>query len=138
MSSLFRVINIKTIGTEDSGQLSFVESLKDIPFDFKRLYYITKVGEGIRRGFHAHKQLKQLIYCPFGKINLSFTDGITKEEILLDDPSIGVLLEKPIWREMVWLEKDSVLCVLASDYYNESDYIRNYDKFLKYMKIGGK
>lgn len=131
--NLAKIIKIKTIGTENAGQLSFVESTSDIPFEIKRIYYITKVDEGVRRGFHAHKELKQLLFCPFGKINLLLDDGRKKEEILLDNPSIGILIEKPIWREMLWIEKNSVLCVLASDFFTESDYIRNYLDFLNYI-----
>lgn len=130
---LFKIVSIKTIGTEKSGQLSFIESSRNIPFEIKRIYYISKVHEGVRRGFHAHKKLKQLLFCPFGKINLVFDNGKEREEILLDNPSVGVLIENPLWREMVWIENNSILCVLASDYYDESDYIRNYDDFLKYI-----
>lgn len=127
------VVRIKTIGTTNLGQLSFFEAAKNVPFSFKRFYYISKVPEGGRRGFHAHKELKQLIFCPFGQISLVLDDGERREEVLLNDPSIGVIIEKPIWREMVWLKADSVLCVVASDYYSEDDYIRNYNDFLRFI-----
>jgi len=126
-----KVINVKTIGTEGAGQLSFFEGSHDVPFDIKRIYYISKVPEGIRRGFHAHKKLKQLLFCPYGKINLILDNGINREEILLDNPSIGVLIEKPMWREMLWIQKDSVLCVAASDFYDVEDYVRDYSEFKK-------
>ena len=129
-----KIITIKTIGTEGVGQLSFFEANRDFSFGIKRIYYISKVPEGKRRGFHAHKDLKQLLFCPFGKINLVLDDGLTRDEIVLDDPSIGVLIERPIWREMVWLEKNSVLCVAASDYYAVDDYIRSYDEFKKMIR----
>ena len=129
----FKLINIKTIGTENCGQLSFVESNKDLPFDIKRIYYITMVDEGVKRGFHAHKNLKQLIFCPHGIISLLLDNGTRKEEIMLDGPSFGVLIEKPLWREMTWIEKNSVLCVLASDFYDADDYIRDYQEFLSYV-----
>lgn len=124
-----KVIRIKTIPTIDAGELSFFEGTKDIDFDIKRMYYITKVPEGTRRGFHAHKELKQILFCPYGRIQLVLENKMGREEIELSDPSIGVVIDKPTWREMLWLQKDSVLCVGASDYYNPEDYIRSYEEF---------
>lgn len=132
-----KIVHIKTIPTVDAGELSFFEANKDIPFEVKRVYYISKVPEGVRRGFHAHKELKQLLFCPYGRIQLILENANDREEIELSDPSIGVLIEKPTWREMLWLQKDSVLCVVASDYYKVEDYIRDYDSFIEYAK-GGK
>lgn len=129
-----KVIHIKTIPTVNAGELSFFEANHDIDFDIKRIYYISKVPEGVRRGFHAHKELKQILFCPYGKIQLILENELGREEIELSDPSIGVLIDKPTWREMLWLQKDSVLCVAASDYYDESDYIREYEKFKKTIK----
>lgn len=129
-----KVIHIKTIPTVNSGELSFFESINDIPFDIKRIYYISKVPEGVRRGFHAHKELKQLLFCPYGRIQLILENKNGREEIELSDPSIGVVIEQFTWREMLWLQKDSVLCVAASDYYNVEDYVRDYDQFRKLLK----
>ncbi len=132
-----KVIHIETIPTIDAGELSFFEgdSQNDnrIPFDIKRIYYISKVPEGVRRGFHAHKELKQLLFCPYGKIQIILENKNGREEIELSDPSIGVLIEEPTWREMLWLKKDSVLCVAASEFYDVDDYIRNYDDFKNYI-----
>ena len=88
----------------------------------------------MRRGFHAHKKLKQLLFCPYGKIQLILENKDSREEIELSDPSIGVIIDKTIWREMLWLEKDSVLCVAASDFYDVNDYIRNYIEFKEFVK----
>ncbi|MBP1536045.1 MAG: GNAT family N-acetyltransferase [Ruminococcus sp.] len=129
-----KVINIKTIPTVGAGELSFFEGTHDVPFDIKRIYYISKVPEGIRRGFHAHKKLKQLLFCPYGKIQLILDNGKEREEITLSDPSVGVVIDRLIWREMLWLQKDSVLCVAASDFYEVEDYIRDYDEFLRLAK----
>jgi len=129
-----KVLSIKTIPTVNAGELSFFEERKDFSFSIKRIYYISKVPEGTRRGFHAHKELSQLLFCPYGKIQLVLDNGIEKEEIILNDPSIGILIDRPVWREMWWLEKNSVLCVAASDYYNTEDYIRNYEEFISYVK----
>lgn len=124
-----KIIHIKTIPTVDAGELSFFENSRDIPFDIKRIYYISKVPEGVRRGFHAHKKLKQLIFCPYGRIQLILENSKGREEIELSDPSVGVVVESPTWREMLWLQKDSVLCVAASDLYSADDYIRDYSEF---------
>ena len=129
-----KIININTISTIDSGELSFFEVNKSIPFNIKRVYYISRVPKNKKRGYHAHKNLKQLIFCPYGSIQLLLDDGFKREKIILSDPSIGVLIDKPIWREMLWLKKDSVLCVVASQYYNEKDYIRNYSSFISFVK----
>lgn len=129
-----KVIHIKTIPTVNSGELSFFESMNDIPFEIKRIYYISKVPEGVRRGFHAHKQLKQLLFCPYGRIQLILENKNGREEIELSDPSIGVIIDQFTWREMLWLQKDSVLCVAASDYYNVEDYVRDYEQFRKLLK----
>lgn len=128
-----KVVHIKTIPTVDSGELSFIEAMRDFPFEIKRIYYISKVPEGTRRGFHAHKKLKQLLFCPYGRIQLILENKNGREEIELCDPSIGVVIEELTWREMLWLQKDSVLCVAASDYYEVDDYIRDYDEFKKMM-----
>ena len=111
-----KVIHINTIPTVNAGELSFFEASNDIGFDIKRVYYISKVPEGVRRGFHAHKSLKQLLFCPYCRIQLVLENEYGREEIELSDPSIGVVIDKPTWREMLWLQKDSVLCVAASEY----------------------
>lgn len=129
-----RVVRIKTIPTVDAGELSFFEGTRDINFDIKRIYYISKVPEGVRRGFHAHKKLKQFLFCPYGRIQLILENRNGREEIELSDPSIGVLIDSFTWREMLWLQKNSVLCVAASDFYDADDYIRDYETFRKMME----
>ena len=128
-----KIVHINTIPTVGAGELSFFESMHDIPFSFKRMYYISKVPEGIKRGFHAHKKLKQILFCPYGRIQLILENKNGREEIELSDPSIGVVIEEPTWREMLWLQKDSVLCVVASEFYEVEDYIRDYDEFKEYL-----
>ena len=130
-----KVIHVRTIPTVNAGELSFFEVNHDIPFEIKRIYYISKVPEGVRRGFHAHKELKQFLFCPYGRIQLILENRNGREEIELSDPSIGVVIEECTWREMLWLQKDSVLCVAASDYYNVEDYIRNYEDFKRLMSV---
>ena len=128
-----KIIRIRTVSTPGEGDLSFFEAGRDFGFEIKRIYYITKVPEGICRGFHAHKELRQMLFCPYGEIRLTLDDGSVREEITLNDPAVGVLIEKPTWREMLWLKEDSVLCVAASEYYREDDYIRNYEEFCEYV-----
>lgn len=130
-----KFININTIKSKADGQLSYFESMRDIPFEIKRIYYITNVSKFMTRGFHAHKKLKQIIFCPYGEIKLILDDGYKKQEYLLNSPSIGVMIDKPIWREIIWEIDNSVLMVAASDYYSESDYLRDYNDFLNYLKI---
>ena len=129
-----KVIHIKAIPTVDAGELSFFEGTHEVPFEIKRIYYISKVPEGVRRGFHAHKELKQVLFCPYGRIQLILENKHGREEIELSDPSIGVVIDQCTWREMLWLQKDSVLCVAASDFYEVEDYIRDYDEFKKYIE----
>ena len=128
-----RIINLRTVPTVDAGELSFFEEGSDIDFDIKRIYYISKVPEGTRRGFHAHKQLKQILFCPYGRIQMVLDNGENREEITLNDPSVGIVIDKPVWREMLWLQKDSVLCVAASSNYDAGDYIRDYDEYINYI-----
>jgi len=132
----YREIHIKSISAieKELGGLSFFESERDIPFPVKRFYYIYGVDADKLRGMHMHKALKQLIFCPYGSIEMTLDDGYTRETICLDSPDKGLLIEPGLWREMRWIQADSVLCVAASDYYSEDDYIRNYDEFLEYVR----
>lgn len=114
------------------GSLSFFEKNKEIDFDIKRIYYIYEFSKENRRGFHAHKELKQVMFCPHGKIQVEFTDGRIKQSYLLNDPTKILVIEKGYWREFVSLEEGSILCVGASDVYDEKDYIRDYDEYLKW------
>lgn len=126
-----KVVHNRTLSTIDAGELSFLEGNRDIPFDIKRIYFITKAPLDTQRGFHAHKKLKQLLFCPYGKIKLTLENELGREEIELSDPSVGILIDRLTWREMLWLQEDSVLCVAASEYYKADDYVRNYQDFKK-------
>lgn len=126
-----REITLKEIKSP-GGSLSFFEIGKEINFDIKRIYYIYKFCEQNRRGFHAHKELKQVMFCPHGKIQVEFTNGKEKQVYLLDDPTKILVIEKGYWREFVSLEEGSILCVGASEVYDEKDYIRDYSEYLKW------
>lgn len=119
---------------DDRGSLAVIEAGKDIPFQIKRIYYIYGTKHNLARGFHAHKTLKQLFVCVSGACTVKIDDGKTSNDIRLDSPSEGVLLDRPLWREMRNFTEDCVLLVLASEGYDESDYLRNYEEFLDYVK----
>jgi len=129
----YKIIKFQKHG-DDRGQLIALENEKEIPFEIKRVYYMFETGEGVRRGFHAHKNLKQILICTSGSCKIHLDDGKETKEIVLDDPSEGLFIANNLWREMYDFSKDAVLMVLASDLYNEKDYIRNYDEFLKFVK----
>lgn len=132
----YRVIDVTTIQNEDPkyGALSFLEGKRDIPFPIRRVYWITETEAELHRGFHAHKLNCQLLYCPYGEIDLILDDGEKKTTVTLDKPGKGLILMPGLWREMVWKKSGSVLCVLASEYYDAEEYIRNYDEFISYSK----
>lgn len=119
---------------DSRGQLIALEQKKEIPFDIKRIYYIYDTADGVRRGFHAHRELMQVMICVNGSCKLHFDDGTETKEILMDSPDKGVLVTGVIWREMYDFSKGAVLVVLASELYDEADYIRDYDTFIKYIK----
>lgn len=125
------LIEIRTVATQGKGQLSFFEANVDIPFSIRRVYYIYDVPQGEKRGGHAHRNLYQLLICPRGSIEVTLNDGSSESRYVLDDPSKGLLVSNMTWHDMVWLEADSVLMVAASEHYDESDYIRDFDAFLK-------
>ncbi|MDD6157367.1 MAG: FdtA/QdtA family cupin domain-containing protein [Lachnospiraceae bacterium] len=118
---------------DDRGQLVAIEEGKDIPFDIKRVYYMYDTGKGVRRGFHAHKKLEQILICVHGNCKIMLDDGHEQKVVLLDSPYEGLYVPNSIWREMFDFSADAVLLVLASDIYQESDYIRDYQEFIKYL-----
>lgn len=121
--------------SDSRGALISLEEGKNIPFDIKRVYYLFDTGSEVQRGFHAHKNLKQMMVCVCGSCVVVLDDGIERKEVLLDNPSVGLYLESNIWREMRDFSKGAVLMVVASELYDESDYIRDYDEFLAYVGV---
>lgn len=128
--SLLKIIDFSQLGDE-RGSLISLEANKQIPFDIKRVYYIYSPEAGVARGFHAHKELKQVAVCLAGKCRMILDDGKNREELWLDSPAKGLLIGDLVWREMHDFSDDCVLLVLASEHYDESDYIRNYNTFLE-------
>ena len=121
---------------DDRGQLVAIEQLKDVPFDIKRVYYMYDTTTGVRRGFHAHKCLEQILICVHGSCKILLDDGFERAEVSLDEPNKGLYIANNMWREMFDFSSDAVLMVLASTTYDEADYIRDYDEFLEYVKSG--
>lgn len=130
---IIKTVSIKSSVTPELGALSFFEAEHDVPFKIKRIYYIYGVPKGGKRGGHAHKKLSQILFCPYGSITIKLDDGTEKCDVLLDRPDKGLIVEHNMWRNMIWNRADSVLCVAASEYYDEQDYIRNYDEFKQYI-----
>lgn len=120
--------------TDSKGSLVAIEQYKDVPFDIKRVYYIFNVGNKTTRGYHAHKRLKQVLICVNGSCRIRLDDGREKNSVLLSNPSEGLYLEHNVWREMYDFSPGTVLMVLASELYDEKDYIRNYSDFLEYVR----
>ncbi|MCP1601242.1 dTDP-4-dehydrorhamnose 3,5-epimerase-like enzyme [Aeromonas caviae] len=133
---LIKLIDFPVLGDE-RGSLLALEGNKNIPFDIKRVYYIYGTQNGVARGFHAHKELKQVAICLNGSCRFVMDNGIEKSDVVLNSPSQGLLIDTMQWHEMYDFSSDCILLVLASNVYDEADYIRNYDDFLQLAKRGG-
>lgn len=131
--SLIQFVNFPALG-DDRGSLVALEGNNTVPFDIKRVYYIFGTKTGVSRGFHAHRNLKQVAVCISGKCRMIIDNGKEVAETWLDSPTTGLLINDLVWREMHDFSDDCVLLVLASEYYDEADYIRNYDKFIETVK----
>lgn len=119
---------------EKRGNLSVVQHHKDIPFDIKRMYYLYDVPGGESRGSHAHKELWQIMIAMSGSFRVTLDDGKDKKSFYLNRPYQGLLVKPGMWRDLDDFSSGAVCVVLASEDYDEKDYIRDYDEFLKYRK----
>lgn len=126
----YELIDFQAIG-DDRGWLVVIEGNKNIPFDVKRVYYIYDTQNEVIRGKHAHRKLQQIIFCPKGSCDFILDDGKERTVVRLDSPHKGLYIKSNLWREFTNFSKDCVVMVLASEHYDESDYIRNYDDFLE-------
>lgn len=130
-----RPIEFKKI-TDGRGNLTPIEYPIDIPFEIKRIYYIYNVGEGVPRGFHSHKDLEQILLAVNGNIDILVKTPEEEQIIRLDDPAKGLYIGPMIWREMHNFSNQAVLLVLASNVYDEKDYLRDYNEYEKeYQKV---
>jgi len=125
-----RIIELPKI-TDNRGNLTFIESTKHIPFDIARVYYLYDVPGGAERGGHAHKELHQLIIAMSGSFDVVLDDGKEKRRFHLNRSYYGLYVCPMMWRELDNFSSGSVCMVLASNYYDESDYYRDYQDFLK-------
>lgn len=132
--SLIEWIEVSNLG-DHRGSLVVLESNRNIPFEVKRLYYIFDAKPDVPRGFHAHKQLHQIAFCIKGKCKMLMDNGIAKQEVWIDQSNKGLLIPPLVWHEMHDFSDDCIMLVLASDYYDENDYIREYEQFKKYNKL---
>lgn len=124
-----RIVELPRI-TDPRGNLSFIESHRHIPFDIKRVYYVYDVPGGETRGGHAHKRLRQLIVAMSGSFDVLLDDGERQRTVSLNRSYYGLYIPTMIWRELVNFSSGSVCTVMASEYYEEDDYFRDYEEFL--------
>ena len=129
----YRLINFEIHG-DARGKLVALENNKEIPFEVKRVYYMFDTLPNESRGFHAHKELEQIIIAMDGACRFVLDDGTNREEVLLNRPDVGLYIGKNMWREMHDFSYGCKLVVLASEFYDEKEYIRSYDDFLKSLK----
>jgi dTDP-4-dehydrorhamnose 3,5-epimerase-like enzyme len=131
--SLIKMLDFKSLGDE-RGNLISLEGNKDIPFDIKRVYYLFGTEIGIERGFHAHKELQQVAICVSGSCKVRMDNGVNRTEVTLNQPEQGLLIDCMQWHEMYNFSENCVFLVLASDHYDESDYIRCYEQFIEIIE----
>jgi hypothetical protein len=125
-----RLIDLPKI-SDPRGNLTFIESGRNLPFEFKRVYYLYDVPGGSMRAGHAHKTLEQLLIAMSGSFDIILDDGYQKAKYHLNRSDYGLYLPSMIWREIDNFSSGSVCMVLASDFFEESDYYRDYGEFLE-------
>ena len=118
----------------EAGNITVVENGENIPFDVKRIYYLYDVPSGEARGGHAHYELEQFIIAASGSFDVILNDGRNKKRVSLNRPNLALHIVPGLWRELDNFSSGSICMVLASHTYDESDYIRDYDNFLKLKK----
>jgi dTDP-4-dehydrorhamnose 3,5-epimerase-like enzyme len=131
--SLIKLIDFRTFA-DSRGTLAVVEGTQDVPFEIRRVYYLYGLSGDLQRGFHAHHELEQVAICLSGSCSFLLDDGKRKERLRLESPHQGLRIERMVWHEMYDFSADCVLMVLASEHYDESDYIRDYEQFLAEVK----
>ena len=116
--------------SDPRGDLTFLEGQQHVPFNIARVYYLYNVPVEAQRGGHAHRNLQQVIFALSGSFRVLLDDGNKKTEVILRNPSVGLYINKMIWRELDLFSQGAVCMVVASTPYEENDYYRDYDEFL--------
>ena len=129
-----KIINFSSNKNEQYGTLVALEELRNIPFSIRRIYYIFGVPKGETRGHHSHNELEQVLICVSGSVKLTVSTPDEHQTILLDKKNEGLYIGPMIWRVMSEFSQDAVLLVLASQYYDEDDYIRDHSIYIKKAK----
>lgn len=128
-----KIIELPKI-TDPRGNLTVAEANKNVPFDIKRTYWVYDVPGGECRGGHAHKQCLEFIVAVSGSFHVTLDNGKEKNTYLLNHPWQGLLVDTGVWRTLDDFSSGAVCMVLASEKFEEEDYIREYDDYLKYME----
>lgn len=116
--------------SDPRGDLTFLESQLNVPFDIARVYYLYNVPVEAQRGGHAHRDLQQVIFALSGSFRILLDDGRRKSEVILRNPGVGLYVNRMVWREIDCFSQGAVCMVVASNPYDESDYYRDYNEFL--------
>lgn len=130
-----RTIHLPKVA-EIRGNLSYIESNRHVPFEIKRVYYIYDVPGGADRGGHAHKRLQQFVIAISGSFDVVLDDGRNKQTFHLNRSFYGLYISTMVWREINNFSSGSVCLALASEFYDEVDYFRDYDQFVKAVEEG--
>ena len=128
-----KIVNFNEI-TDHRGKMIPIEYPKQLEFPLKRIYYIFDVKDGVRRGYHSHNDLEQILIVVHGKVKVLIKTPYEEEIVELDSPNKGLYIGPMIWREMFDFENEAVLVVLASHEYDENDYIRDWNDYLEKAK----
>ena len=129
-----RLIDLPRI-TDPRGNLTFIEGRRHVSFDINRVYYLYDVPGGAERGGHAHKVSEEFLIAMSGSFDVILNDGMQKKRFHMNRSYFGLYVPAKIWRELENFSSGSVCMVLASDFYSEADYYRNYEEFLRVLNI---
>lgn len=132
-NSLIKKIKIPKIS--DDCFLYFIQYPNYLPFEIKRVFYITSANTKLPRGLHAHKKTQQVLFCIQGTIKLILDNGKKRSQITLNKPNIGIFIDKMIWSEMHNFKRNTILLILASDIFKSADYLRDYGQFKKKARL---
>ncbi|AEW02978.1 hypothetical protein A4D02_03015 [Niastella koreensis] len=118
-----------------AGNITPVTNFTNIPFAVKRVYYLYDIPGGESRGAHGHKSLEQLIIAASGSFDITIDDGRNKKTVQLNRPNMGLHLKPGLWRDISNFSSGAICLVLASEHYNEKDYVRDYEEFIRLKNL---